>query len=129
MIGETVKRWIYAGQVLLTPGSGDPPTDQSEFTIGAVGELRITFDFPSGPLRVRYDVIKHAISETRKAGGRVRIGATQGQADPGTFQRFLQDEQGNLTQNASFVVPVLVECGILDYTMEGSAKGVRLIDV
>ena len=128
MIANTIKRWIYAGQVLLTPGSGDLPTDQSEFTISEVGDLRITFDFPSGPLRVRYDVIEYAISATRAAGGRVRIGSIQGQADPGTFQRFLQDQQGNLTQNASYVVPVLVECGIMGYTMEGSAKGVQLIE-
>ena len=50
MIANTIKRWIYTGQVLLTPGSGDPPTDQREFTIGEVGDLRITFDFPSGRL-------------------------------------------------------------------------------
>ena len=127
MIAATIKRWIYEGQVLLTPGAGDPPIAQRPFTIGAVEDARIVFDFPSGPINVRFNEIEYAISETRKAGGKVRIGANQGWAEPGTFQRFLQDAKGNQLRTANYVAPVLVECGILEYTTEGRAKGVRLL--
>lgn len=127
MIAATIKRWIYQGQVLWTPGTGDPPTGQRPFAIAAVEDARIVFDFPSGPINVRFNEIEYAISETRNAGGRVRIGANQGWAEPGTFQRFLQDAKGNQLRTANYVVPVLVECGILDYSMEGRAKGVMLI--
>lgn len=127
MIAATVKRWIYPGQVLLTPGRGDPATGQHPFTIGAVEDARIVFDFPSGPINVRFNEIEYAISETRKAGGRVLIGANQGWAKLGTFQRFLQDAKGNQLRTANYVAPVLEECGVLEYTMEGQAKGVRLL--
>ena len=129
MIGETIKRWIDSGQVLLTPGRGIPPTHQREFKIGTVGDVRITFDFPKSQVHVWYDEIEHAINETRKAGGRVRIGAYEGRAELGTFQRFLQDAQGKHKQqrNAEYVAAVLEECGISEYTIEGGAKGIRLI--
>ena len=127
MITNAIERWIYAGQVLWTPGRGDPPTNQHPFTIRGVTDTRLIFDFPSGPINVGFDEIEYAIAETRKAGGRVCIGAAARWADPGTFQRFLQDAKGNQLRTASYVAPVLVECGIVEYTMEGSAKGVRLI--
>ncbi len=128
MTADTIDRWIYAGQVLWTPGRGEPPTNRHPFTIMEVTDTRLIFDFLSGPINVRFDEIEYAIAETRKAGGRVRIGAAARWADPGTFQRFLQDAKSNQLRTASYVVPVLVECGIIEYTMEGSAKGVRLID-
>lgn len=78
MIAATIARWIYEGQVLRTPGRGDPPTNQHAFTIGAVTESRVIFDFPSGPINVRFDEIQYAVTETRRAGGKVRIGAAQG---------------------------------------------------
>ena len=81
MIAGTIKRHIYAGQVLLTPGRGLPAVNQNPFTIAKVDDSRIVFEFPSGPIFVRYSEIDHAIRETRKAGGRVRIGAAQGWAD------------------------------------------------
>ena len=126
MIAATIKRWIYAGQVLWTPGRGDPPEDQRPFTIRAVADDRVIFEFPSGPINVKFDEIDYAISETRKAGGRVRIGADQRWAEPGTFQRFLQDAKGTQLRTANYVVPVLEECRVLEYTMEGHEKGVRL---
>ena len=127
MIAGTIKRQIYAGQVLLTPGRGLPAMNQKPFTIAKVDDSRIVFEFPSGRIVVRYSGIDLAIREMREAGGRVRIGAAQGWADPGTFQRFLQDAEGNPLRTASYVAPILVECGIAEYTMEGSAKGVRLV--
>ena len=78
MIAGTIKRHIYAGQVLLTPGRGLPAVNQNPFTVAKVDDSRIVFEFPSGPIFVRYSEIDHAIRETRKAGGRVRIGAAQG---------------------------------------------------
>ena len=128
MIAHTIKRWIYAGQVLWTPGRGEPPTSQHPFTIKVVTDTGLIFDFPSGPINVSFDEIEYAIAETRKVGGRVRIGADEGWADLGTFQRFLQDAKGNQLRTASYVAPVLEECRIIEYTMEGLAKGVRLID-
>ena len=128
MIAGTIKHHTYAGQVLLTPGRGLPARNQKPFTIAKVDDSRIVFEFPSGPIFVRYSDIDHAIREMRQAGGRVRIGAAQGWADRGTFQRFLQDAKGNRLRTANYVAPVLVECGIVEYTMEGIAKGVRLID-
>ena len=127
MIAATIKRWIYQGQVLWTPGTGDPPIAQRPFTIGAVEDARIVFTFPSGPINVRFNEIEYAVNEMLKVGGRVRIGADNRWAKPGTFQRFLQDAKGNPTRTANYVAPVLVECGILEYTMEGQAKGVRLL--
>ena len=128
MIAGTIKRHIYAGQVLLTPGRGLPAVNQNPFTIAKVDDSRIVFEFPSGPIFVRYSEIDHAIRETRKAGGRVRIGAAQGWADPGTLQRFPQDAKGNTLRTANYVAPVLVGCGVAEYTMEGRAKGVHLVD-
>lgn len=128
MIAGTIKRHIYAGQVLLTPGRGLPAVNQNQFTIAKVDDSRIVFEFPSGPIFVRYSEIDHAIRETRKAGGRVRIGAAQGWADSGTLQRFPQDAKGNTLRTANYVAPVLVGCGVAEYTMEGRAKGVHLVD-
>lgn len=128
MIAGTIKRHIYAGQVLLTPGRGLPAVNQNPFTVAKVDDSRIVFEFPSGPIFVRYSEIDHAIRETRKAGGRVRIGAAQGWADSGTLQRFLQDAKGNPLRTANYVAPVLVGCGVAEYTMEGRAKGVHLVD-
>jgi hypothetical protein len=128
MIAGTIKRHISAGQELLTPGRGLPATNQKPFTITKVDDSRIVFGFPSGPIFVRFSEIDHAIRETRKAGGRVRIGGLKGWADPGTLQRFLQDAKGNPLQTASYVAPVLVECGIAEYTMEGRAKGLWLME-
>ena len=112
MIAGTIKRHIYAGQVLLTPGRGLPAVNQNPFTVAKVDDSRIVFEFPSGPIFVRYSEIDHAIRETRKAGGRVRIGAAQGWADSGTLQRFLQDAKGNPLRTANYVAPVLVGWGV-----------------
>ena len=105
MIAGTIKRHIYAGQVLLTPGRGLPAVNQNQFTIAKVDDSRIVFEFPSGPIFVRHSEIDHAIRETRKAGGRVRIGAAQGWADSGTLQRFPQDAKGNTFANRKLRSP------------------------
>ena len=127
LIAAIIKRHIYAGQVLSTPGTGLPPSGQRPFPIAKVDDARIVFRFPSGDISIRFREIEYAIAETRKAGGRVRLGGNKGWADPGTLQRFLQCAKGHQQQTVSYVAPVLVECGIAEYTMEGRAKGIRLV--
>ena len=77
---------------------------------------------------VRMSDIAYAIQRARDAGGRERIGAAQGWAEPDTFQWFLQIAKSNQLRTANYVVPVLVECGIAEYIMEGRAKGLHIIE-
>ena len=130
MVGEPIaaiiKRHIYEGQLLYTPGRGLPPSGQSQFRIDRIDDLRVVFRVPS-VISSRFSEIENAIAETRKAGGRVRLGGFNGLADPGTLERFLQEARGNATRTVTYVAPVLVECGIAEYTLEGGAKGIRLV--
>ena len=127
-IAAIIRRHISAGQVLSTPGRGLPPSGQNPFRIARVDDSRVVFRFPSGEISVPFSEIEHAIAEVRKAGGRVRLGGSQGWADPGTLQRFLQDAKGNQLRTVTYIAPVLAECGIAEYTMEGGAKGIQLVD-
>lgn len=118
---------IFAGQEFHTPGQGIHAKKQSPFTLAEVNELQIKIIFPNSIITIRPDHIDRAVGDVREAGGQVRIGAFNGWAKSGTLQRFLQDARGSALQDASYVAPMLVECGIAEYTMLGRAKGVRLV--
>ena len=130
MVGEPIaaiiKRHIYEGQMLCTPGHGMAATGRRQFHIDRIDDLRILFRVPS-VISSRFSEIESAVVETRQAGGRVRLGGFNGLADPGTLERFLQEARGNDTRTVTYVAPVLVQCGIAEYTMEGRAKGIRLV--
>ena len=125
MIAGIITRHIHEGQELYTPGTGSPARGKSKFTIGMIEDTRITFVFERSAIQVSYRHIDYAVCQARRAGGTVRIGSRQGRADSGTLQRFLQDAQGNVLMNASYIAPVLVECGIAEYVMIGRSKGLR----
>lgn len=130
-IAAIIQSKIHIGQTLLTPGQGQRAHNARPFRIIACDEERITFEHPSSAFSLAFDVIEAAVSEVRKAGDSVPIGSVFGWAAPGTFQRYLQDARGpkgGQGQTASYVAPLLVECGIAEYTMIGQAKGLRLID-
>ena len=105
-IAAIIKRHIYAGQMLSTPGSGLPPSGQRPFPIAKVDDARVVFRFPSGDIPIRFSEIEYAIAETRKAGGRVRLGGKKGWADPGTLQRFLQCAKGGTNSKPSVMLPL-----------------------
>ena len=125
-LGVLIKSHIRPRQILLTPGTGNPPRNQRRFMIGEVSDCRIVFDFPKSRIVVRFTDIEVAIREMRRAGGEVRIGAYQGWAERGTLENFLQEARGNQLRTANYVAPVLVECGVASYVMNGQAKAIRL---
>lgn len=128
MFAEIINRHIHAGQELWTPGRGIPPRGQSPFKVAAVDDARMIFEFPPGEscVLVRLSAIEDAIIQTRNVGGTVRLGGSQGWAEPGTFHRFLQDAKGSPMRIVTYVAPVVVECELAEYTMIGRSKGLRL---
>ena len=127
MIADVIRTHISQGQRLETPGRGMPARNSRSFTVGGLNETRIYFDFPNTSVAVLFEVIDAAIKRLKNAGGQALIGGAQGWADPGTFQRFLQNAQGNAMRTVNYVAPVLVECGIAQYAMVGNRKAIRLV--
>ena len=130
MTGSTlsvlIKAHIQPGQILLTPGRGNPARYQRPFTVSEVTDSWVVFSFPNSRILVQFAHIEKALREMRKAGGEAPIGAYQGWANEGTLEQFVQNARGNQQRTANYVAPILVECEVATYTTDKAAKGIRL---
>lgn len=125
-VERSIRRALQPGDVLQTPGRGEPPTRQADFFVTGLDENGIRIDKIAGQL-VSWPAIEVVITYLQARNGFVRIGATNYIAVPGTLESYLRNESGTATRTANYVAPILVAAGVVEYVQEGQAKHIRLI--
>ena len=125
-IGNIIRDRVYEGQALWTPGSGKSRAGRVRFYVSELRNDWLKFDKITW--RVRFRHLEQAMSGLHEAGSDMKIASTHGWAERGTFCRLLQDARGNSGMDSSYVVPLLVECGLLEYVWIDRVWGIRATD-
>jgi hypothetical protein len=124
-VRRAIESRLYRGQILKTPGRGYPPISRKKFMVTEVGPRSIKVDKLRQTV-ISYAGVENAVSALCHVGGTAEIGGYNGWAKPGTFERFLQDARESQTRTATYVVPILVEAGVVEYVPRPGPKHIRL---
>ncbi|MDE2961915.1 MAG: hypothetical protein OXU28_17960 [Chloroflexota bacterium] len=125
-VEQVIRYVLQPGNILFTPGRGDPPDNQVEFYVTGLDADGIRVSKVAGQL-VAWRALEGVIPYLQARNGAVRIGATNNIAAPGTLESYLRNESGSATRTANYVAPILAAAGVVEYIQEGQAKHIRLI--
>ena len=120
-VRNAIERSVQVGSILRTPTRG------SKFSITAINQYGIRDD--KSKSYTTWQALDGIIPYVDAQGGVVKIGATNGIAEPGSLESYLRNESGKGTRTANYVAAILAESRVVEYVMinGSSAMHIRLL--
>ena len=121
-VRDAIRNALSPGDRLFTPS-------RKPFVVAALGVDEISLQV--GPhhastVRIAFDALDALPVDMARYGDKARIGEVEGDAAPGTLERFLLDRHGDGTMRASYAAPVLVEAGVCLYLPRRAGEAQRI---
>ena len=120
-VRNAIERSVQVGSILRTP------TGRSEFSITDINHNGIR-DGKSKSYTT-WQALEGIIPYANARGNIVKIGATNGIAEPGSLESYLRNESGKRTRTANYIAAILAASHVVEYVVidGGTAMHIRLL--